>query len=183
GQGLGILHGGVAGRHHARSITALSRPSPSGFASHSPVTSRRLDFRKDLSMRRMRFVVLASFFALAAAALVTRPTATPPAETPPLELIPLETIHYDDLTERVVKLQGKVVVVDFWADFCLPCKKEFPHLVDLQRKYADKGLAAVSVCLTGDDIDDELRQRVRRFLTNQKATFANYLLDEKPQVW
>ena len=56
----------------------------------------------------------------------------------------------------------------------MPCKKEFPNLVDLHRKYAGKGLACVSVSV--DPVEDQAA--ALKFLQKQKATFANYLLDE-----
>src|SRR5262249_46241839 len=134
---------------------------------------------KGLAMRVPRFLALAALaalLALVAALHVSQPAAAPPA------VVPLGAIRYDDLTDRVVALQGRVVVVDFWADYCLPCKREFPHLVELHRKYGASGLAAVSVSLD-DSHDDETRQRVRKFLIAQGAEFANFLLDEKPQTW
>jgi peroxiredoxin len=46
-------------------------------------------------------------------------------------------------------LAGKVVLVDFWATWCEPCKKSFPHLQDLNTKYKASGLAIVG--LSEDD--------------------------------
>lgn len=43
--------------------------------------------------------------------------------------------------------QGKVVILDFWATWCPPCKEEIPHLVRLQSKYRDQGLAIVGLSL------------------------------------
>jgi thiol-disulfide isomerase/thioredoxin len=99
----------------------------------------------------------------------------------PAECTTLKVVKYDKLTEAVRQLRGNVVIVDFWADFCVPCKREFPRLVELHRKHATAGLSAVSVAL--DENDDAHRQSVNRFLGKQNAVFANYLLDEKPCVW
>jgi len=44
-------------------------------------------------------------------------------------------------------LRGKVVIIDFWASWCGPCRKENPHKVSLYNKYKDKGLAFYSVSL------------------------------------
>jgi thiol-disulfide isomerase/thioredoxin len=42
-------------------------------------------------------------------------------------------------------LKGKVVVVDFWAFDCPPCIEAMPHLIELERKYAGKGMALIGV--------------------------------------
>ena len=98
------------------------------------------------------------------------------------EKVSLERLSYAQLAEIVTGLKGKVVLVDLWAEFCLPCKKEFPHFVALQRRYADSGLAAISVSLD-DPGDAEARQRVVDFLNEQKATCRNVLLTDSPKVW
>src|SRR5262249_18539512 len=101
---------------------------------------------------------------------------------PPEGKVSLDVFSYAQLGESVKGLKGKVVLVDLWGEFCVPCKKEFPHFVALHRKYAASGLAAVSVSLD-DATDAEARQRVVDFLTAQKATCRNVLLTDGPAVW
>ncbi len=48
---------------------------------------------------------------------------------------------------RLSALQGKVVLLDFWATWCDPCMKELPELVRLQREMGDKGVVVVAVSL------------------------------------
>lgn len=43
------------------------------------------------------------------------------------------------------ELEGKVVLLDFWAIWCGPCVASFPHLVELQEKYGDEGLQIVGI--------------------------------------
>jgi peroxiredoxin len=45
------------------------------------------------------------------------------------------------------RFKGKVVVLDFWATWCVPCRSEIPGYVKLQEKYKDKGLAVIGVSL------------------------------------
>jgi thiol-disulfide isomerase/thioredoxin len=88
----------------------------------------------------------------------------------------------DAITAAIAKHKGKVVIVDFWGDFCIPCKKEFPNLVRLHNEHAKDGLVCVSVAV--DDPDDaDAAASGLKFLQKQKATFENYLIDEKPEVW
>jgi peroxiredoxin len=51
-----------------------------------------------------------------------------------------------DGEERSLKQwQGKVVMLNFWAPWCPPCRKEVPAFIELQEKYADKGFTIVGI--------------------------------------
>lgn len=47
--------------------------------------------------------------------------------------------------------KGKVVVLDFYATWCEPCRVETPHLVAMQRQYAEKGLQIIGLNVGGED--------------------------------
>jgi thiol-disulfide isomerase/thioredoxin len=101
--------------------------------------------------------------------------ADPPAVT-------VNVVKYDSLSALIKQQRGKVVVVDFWADYCVPCKREFPNLVKLHQQYAKGGLVAISVSL--DELsEDGAKDKVMKFLQKQQATMNNLILDEKPAVW
>jgi thiol-disulfide isomerase/thioredoxin len=99
--------------------------------------------------------------------------ADPPAP------VQLRVVSYRELGEIVKAQRGKVVIVDVWADFCVPCKREFPNLVRMHERYATDGLVCLSVSVDEDGKHDAALS----FLTRQKATFANYRLSDKAEVW
>jgi len=63
-------------------------------------------------------------------------------------------------------LKGKVVLVDFWASWCVPCKRSFPALNELHKRYGDKGLVIIGVNV------DEQRASMDKFLKATPASFA-----------
>ena len=65
----------------------------------------------------------------------------------------------------VASLRGKVVLVDFWASWCEPCRHSFPWLNEMQAKYADRGLVVIGV-----NVDRE-RAEADRFLHDVPAQF------------
>ena len=98
-------------------------------------------------------------------------TPAPTLPAPPME-ITLEKVKAADLPELIAKHKGKVVAVDVWADFCAPCKKAFPHLVQLHRQHAADGLVCISL---SKDLDDGYDGALA-FLKSQKAHFNNYIV-------
>jgi thiol-disulfide isomerase/thioredoxin len=88
--------------------------------------------------------------ALALAALVASCGATAAASVDP---IGLEALH------------GKVVYVDFWASWCVPCRQSFPWMDELQRSLGKDGLIVIAVNVDHD------RRDADRFLREFSPTF------------
>jgi thiol-disulfide isomerase/thioredoxin len=102
-------------------------------------------------------------------------TTVAAAETPTAEpgQPAIKTVTYAELGRAIRDQKGKVVVVDFWFNACVPCKKEFPKLVALQNKYRDKGLVAITVNVDSAS-NEKLMGLVRKYLQDQKATTLNF---------
>lgn len=63
-------------------------------------------------------------------------------------------------------LRAKVVLVDFWASWCVPCKSSFPWMTEMHQRYAPKGLAIVAINV------DKSRQSAQDFLSKHPAPFT-----------
>ncbi|MDB5097947.1 MAG: alkyl hydroperoxide reductase [Cyanobacteria bacterium RYN_339] len=72
----------------------------------------------------------------------------------------------DGKVQKLSDLKGKVVVVDFWATWCPPCRAEIPDFVALQKQYGPKGLQIVGV-----SVDKGGTAEVVKFM---KANSINY---------
>jgi thiol-disulfide isomerase/thioredoxin len=77
-------------------------------------------------------------------------------------------VTVDGKTIRMHDLQGKVVLIDFWATWCGPCKQALPHLKEIVAKFQDKPLVVVSVSLDNDEAT------WKYFLAHNGMTWTQY---------
>lgn len=61
--------------------------------------------------------------------------------------------------------KGKVIYLDFWASWCSPCRKSFPWMNELQKRYGDQGFTVIAVNL------DKKSELAAQFLTEHPAIF------------
>jgi len=69
-------------------------------------------------------------------------------------------------TIQLSNYKGKVIYLDFWATWCVPCRKSFPWMNEMLRKYQAKGLEIIAVSL------DEKTKMVETFLKRYPADFT-----------
>ncbi len=100
------------------------------------------------------------------------------AASAPKGAVTLKEGTWKDVTSLIAEHPGKIIVVDIWSTSCLPCMKEFPELVKLQKAHPKQ-----IVCV-GFNIDyvgikskppEYYRPRAEKFLQKRDADFPNFL--------
>lgn len=81
-------------------------------------------------------------------------------------------------TASLSEYRGKVVLLNFWATWCVPCIREMPSMETLWQKYQGRGLVILAVAT---DNDDNGQPRIRNFMKRLKLTFP-VLLDPENQA-
>jgi peroxiredoxin len=82
---------------------------------------------------------------------------------------PAPEFSLKDVNGQTVKLsdyRGKVVLLNFWATWCGPCKLEIPWFIEFEQQYKDKGFAVVGISM-----DEEGWEVVRPYLEKQKVNY------------
>jgi thiol-disulfide isomerase/thioredoxin len=109
-----------------------------------------------------------------AASLATTPSAR---SAPSENAVPTPNWELKDPDGRTVRssdFKGKVVVLDFWATWCGPCRAEIPGFVALQKKYAPEGLVVV-----GASVDESGAATVEPFTQKFGMNYPVVLADKK----
>src|SRR5215831_19150278 len=75
----------------------------------------------------------------------------------------VEMKSLEDNTVTVGDYHGKVVLVNFWATWCDPCRIEIPWLIEMQSKYADKGFTVLGIAM-----DEEGKPVVAPFVAKER---------------
>jgi thiol-disulfide isomerase/thioredoxin len=113
------------------------------------------------------------FLAVAAAAVAAGFFLHPAQRHPPAGSKPAETAKsilqaalpdLDGRPQRLDQWKGKVLVVNFWATWCVPCRKEIPEFVRAQSNLGPRGLQVVGVAI--DDVE-----KVRPYVTEVKINY------------
>jgi len=73
----------------------------------------------------------------------------------------------------ITDFEGKVVVLDFWASWCVPCRRSFPWLNEMHARYGDDGLVIIGVNL------DQERSEAEAFLQEFPARFQIHYDESK----
>jgi thiol-disulfide isomerase/thioredoxin len=121
---------------------------------------------------RRALVALAAVVALALGAALAwwlRAPADPPRDASTLLAIALPDV--DGVSQPLVQWRGKLLIVNFWATWCAPCREEMPMFVKAQREHAGRGLQFVGIAI---DEPAKVRQFARELDLNYPSLVGGY---------
>ncbi|GAB4372332.1 MAG: hypothetical protein Kow0042_15590 [Calditrichia bacterium] len=87
-------------------------------------------------------------------------------------LYPVKEINKTQLQELIQQRDGKILLLNIWATWCLPCREEFPDFNKISRFYKEKPLEVVGISV---DYPDEIESKINPFLEKQHPQFQNYV--------
>ncbi len=90
---------------------------------------------------------------------------------------PIKVVTSSGQQVTLANYKGNVLVMDFFATWCAPCKEAIPHLSDLTRKYGKQGLQVL-----GMSIDDGDAKTLKDFILNKKINYTVGVVDESTQL-
>ena len=108
------------------------------------------------NLSRLAATLVAGYLALACG---YRPAGAEPTVGKPAPA--LVVTELDGQTFDLGKLRGKVVLVNYWATWCLPCRKEMPRLDAFYRRYHDHGLELIGISIDRAQDREKVRKTMR----------------------
>jgi peroxiredoxin len=119
------------------------------------------------ALSRLASVAVLSLVAMAIAGAAPVPPTVAPA---------WKLKDVDGNTVALSQFRGKVVVLDFWATWCPPCRTEIPGYITLQKKYADDGLVIIGVSVDTDGVGP-----VKKFMKDMGMNYIVVMADDDIQ--
>ena len=115
------------------------------------------------------FLMLAAAGLMLAASSSCRAEPTLPAPAPAWKLLDL-----DGKEVSSDNFKGKVLIVDFWATWCPPCREEIPGYAELQKKYGADGLVVIGI-----SVDSKGAAAVKKFADKFPVPYQVLMADDK----
>jgi len=133
--------------------------------------------RRIPSVRTTRRAIIAASAGLLLAGCARKKQESARASTNSAGRKPAPDFELKDANGKTVSLadyRGKVVLLNFWATWCGPCKVEIPWFVEFEQKYKDRGFAVLGVSM-----DDEGWEVVKPYLEKNRINYRVLVGDDK----
>lgn len=122
-----------------------------------------------MSMRKHHFIAAMILSALAGPVLAQQPTIRFVRNPDPAPAFKVDTLDGKPLS--LADYKNKVILLNFWATWCGPCRAEIPDLVELQNKYKDQ-LQVIGLVVDDDD-EDAVKKFAEKFGINYPIAMGN----------
>lgn len=86
--------------------------------------------------------------------------------------IKVESMDKSRLEKIVKERNGKVLLLNIWATWCVPCREEFPDLVKVASEFEKDKVEVIGI---STDFPEDKKSKIIPFLKKQKVNFANYI--------
>ena len=130
---------------------------------------------------RIPFIIGAVLVVAASLYFGTRKVSDPPSfGLNSGQHLPVPQVTLTDLDGKKLELagyKGEVVLVDFWATWCDPCRAEIPHFIELQNKYGSQGFRVVGISM--DDSSGPVREFYQQYKMNYPVAMGSAKLAER----
>jgi peroxiredoxin len=136
-------------------------------------------------MSRQRFILVFAILGLAGLAAMYRISPNPFVNTSyasqkadtsaaqaPRPAPDFELKDINGVTHKLSDYKGKVVVLNFWATWCPPCKKEIPDFIEMQKAYEAQGVQFIGIAM-----DDEGLDKVKPWVASHNVTYPILIPD------
>jgi peroxiredoxin len=130
------------------------------------VSERPPEDRPPVRFPRWAIIALAAIVALTAGAYVARTTVSPASARDAATLLGISLPDVDGREQKLDQWRGKVLVVNFWATWCAPCREEMRDFIRAQKSDGSRGLQFVGIAV---DQADKVKQYAREIDLNYPA--------------
>ena len=117
-------------------------------------------------MTRLVYLLLLVFGLMAGASIAAETEAMPSADP----VFAATLADFDGKPVPLAELKGKLVVLNFWATWCGPCRMEIPHLIEAQEKYGPRGIVFIGAAV--EDNADSVRDFAKAYGINYTVAMA-----------
>jgi thiol-disulfide isomerase/thioredoxin len=102
-----------------------------------------------------------------------------PEQQPSTVSIELHSIPLTDIDDQQTLLKdwaGEILVVNFWAPWCAPCRREIPALIEIEREYRARGVRVLGLAFDGEE-------QVRRFAAEYQISYPLFLSGNRSAMY